>query len=113
MATFTWNADRNLSAQNKMDISTVKFGDGYSHRMAKSINPRLMTWNLTFKNRTQSFIKEIETFIVDHGGVSYFFWSPPNCDDQEVYKVICDAWNTTLPNNGIQTLTCTFKRVYE
>ena len=113
MATFNWSADRNLTAKNSMDISTVKFGDGYSHRMAKSINPRLMTWSLSFKNRKQETIADIETFLVDHGGVSYFLWTPPDCGDEEVYKIICKTWNTTLPNVGIQTLSCTFVRVYE
>jgi phage-related protein len=113
MATFNWTPDRNYTETNKMDTTTVSFGDGYSHRMAKSINPRLMNWNLSFKNRTTAEIKEIEDFIVQHGGVEFFYWSPPNCNDLEVYKVICAQWNTTTPVVGIQSLSCTFTRVYE
>ena len=113
MAIFNWIPDRNLSMRNKMDISVVKFGDGYSHRMAKSINPQLSTWNLSFKNRTQGTILDIETFLVDQGGVTAFKWSPPYCDSLVQYKVICDEWSTTFPNSGVQTLTCKFTRVYE
>lgn len=113
MATFTWVVDRNMSAKNTMDIATVKFGDGYSHRMAKSINPQLMSWNISFKNRTVEEIKAIESFLVEHSGVTSFSWSPPECPADIIYKVICGSWSTSLPIVGIQTLSCVFNRVYE
>ena len=47
---FTWNCDRDSSSTSQLDVSEVKFGDGYSHRALKSINPVNQTFNVAFKN---------------------------------------------------------------
>lgn len=109
---FSWVPDRDLSSQTDLDISVVSFGDGYEQRMPKSINPVKQTWSLNFKNRTTQEISDIVTFLQKKGGVIAFRFQDYGCPPCEAEaKVVCNGWNTTIPIQGYQSLSCTFRRV--
>jgi len=116
MADWTYVPDRSLSKSSAPRIREVKFGDGYSQRMADGINPLNQSWSLTFANRPYTDIFNMESFLETKGGVQSFTWQAPG--ESEV-KVICRNWDTnTLNHTGtnntsIGTLTATFERVYE
>lgn len=115
---FTWQCDRNRSSTSILDISEVKFGDGYSHRALKSINPLNQTFDVSFKNRPLNVINSIIAFFEERGGYLPFNWIDPGAVPKgcptgtEALKVICNSWTTTVPVEGYQSLNATFTRVY-
>ncbi len=115
---FTWVCDRDSTSTNTLDIAEVKFGDGYSHRAPKSINPNIQSFSLSFKNREKTQIDDIISFFRERGGYLPFNWVDPGSVSRgcptgaEALKVICKSWNTSVPTAGVQSLNATFERVY-
>ena len=119
MATnFTWTCDRDSSSTTTLDVAEVSFGDGYTHRAPKSINPEMQTYSVSFKNRQLTEIEEIIAFFRERGGYLPFNWEDPGSvaigcpTGPEALKVVCKSWNTSVPVTGIQSLNATFERVY-
>ena len=46
--------DFGIVKQNKPNTRVVKFGDGYEHRITYGLNQNPKTFNLTFKNISES-----------------------------------------------------------
>ena len=116
---FPYIVDRGTTTDTTVDTSTVVFGDQYSHRMRKSINPNIDNYNVSFVNRPLAEITDIVDFFNRHGGVDWFTWDnpttiPKGCPmgiDAEV-RVVCKTWSLSNPVQGIVSLTTSFHRVY-
>ena len=112
MTEFAWVEDRQASEQTELLISEVEFSDGYVHRSQRSLNPARTTYNLSFINRPLEEINEIISFLNAKGGYIAFSWHPHTCPEIEPdISVVCKAWTSTIPLNGIVSLTLTFKVV--
>ncbi len=110
MSDFTWNPDRNIKRTTKPAVQEAKFGDGYSQRVASTLNNLNQTWNITFKNRSSTEIDNIVAFLEEKAGTLSFTFTPPNSIE---IKVICKNWSDTYVANGASSLVATFERVYE
>ena len=99
---------------SRPNTNTVKFQDGYEHRilfgLAAHQNPK--TFNLVFKNLSESDSDTIETFLDARAedGAS-FTYPPPN--EPSAMKFKCNDWikNMEFPNRA--TINATFIQVFE
>jgi len=90
----------------------VQFGDGYEQVLRWGLNQNPAEWTLTFRNITDVEAASIENFLdnrADDGAA--FNWSPP--DESSTYKWRCDAWTKQIPVNGRNTITVTFRQVFD
>lgn len=101
-----WNAQSNVTA----NISKVQFGDGYVQRQAKGMNPLVISWNLTFNNRTDAEIAAIVEFFEERFGVTAFTWIPPG---GTLVKWTCSRWTPVKMGDNVGSISATFERQYE
>ncbi len=76
METLTFNPDYQASKKHTPALAQVSFADGYTQARPKGLNHNLMTFNLTFSGN-QTKIKQIDDFLIRHGGYKAFYWTPP------------------------------------
>jgi phage-related protein len=99
---------------SKPKINTVKFQDGYEHRILFGLpahqNPKI--FNLTFKNISETDSDTIETFLDARAedGAS-FTYTPPN--EPSAMKFVCPNWNKSMEFPNRATITATFTQVFE
>lgn len=110
MATFTYIPSVGVRQSTAPRVRRVQFGDGYQQRVADGINTRQETWNLAFNGLTDTVASEIDTFLVDRNAVEAFDWTTP---DGRAIKVVCDEWSRDYSEPDVNTITATFRRVYE
>ena len=103
--------DYGASKQAQPRVNEIQFGSGYSQRATFGKNRDKKVWQLSWTNRTESDVNEIEDFLENRQGVEAFNWSPP--DDSSSYVWICKAWTKTLPYSNLFNITATFEQVFE
>ena len=113
MATFPSIApDYGLAKQSAPVIRKVQFGDGYEQRLRFGLNQNPKTWPLTWSNITNAEAAQIEAFLdarADDG--DSFDWTPP--DTTTSYKWVCETWDKTMNVFNRNTITATFRQVFE
>ncbi len=109
--TFTWIPSMGYSEQAKPKVNIITFGDGYSQRVASSINTLDNTWNLSFINQTLAQASSIVSFLESKGGYEYFLFTPEGAANP--VKVTCSEWSEEYVAHFSRTITATFKRVYD
>lgn len=142
MATFTWIPDYEATENSRPRIRKVQFGDGYEQRLKFGPRTDPKEWDLVFMGRTNTERDEITDFLSARGGVESFDWTPPNqqaapasfllLEDGDFllledggkiiltdatagqsYKWVCEEWRTTLNVHNYNTVTATFRQVFE
>tara|TARA_R100000149_G_C5809090_1_gene93097 strand:- start:146 stop:499 length:354 start_codon:yes stop_codon:yes gene_type:complete len=99
--------------KNKPNTRTVKFADGYEHRIFLGLdahqNPK--TFSFTFKvSETDS--DTIETFLDARAlDRESFTFTPPG--ESSSKQFVCESWNKTIPYLNRSTITATFREVFE
>ena len=76
-------------------IRAAEFNDGYMHRIKFGMNIDPKTWNLSWRNISETNADSIETFLearADDG--ASFDWTPPG--SSVAYKWICLNWSKTI-----------------
>ena len=106
--------DKTLSINNNPKILQAKFGDGYEQRARIGINSLNTTYSVTFSNRSIEDAYELCYFFDEVLGVTSFkFTLPqPTDDGYNTVDVVCDTYSKTLDYNNYNTVTATFRRVY-
>ena len=95
------------------NIRTVKFADGYDHRilfgLSEHQNPKV--YNFTFEvSETQA--DEIETFLDARANDSdNFDFTVPG--ESAAQKFVCETWSKSIPYNNRATIQTTFREVFE
>ena len=109
--------DKNYKRSRKPNIRVTKFGDGYEQRKPIGINNIQETYTLSFVNRTDTEIDDLNTFFAGLNSTDTLIFkeedsngSPSTTID---ITVVCESWDITTPNTGVRSLTATFRRVYE
>ena len=110
MATFTFIPSVNVRQTTTPRVRTAQFGDGYQQRVADGINTRQEFWSLAFNGVTDTVAGQIDAFLVARNAVESFDWTTP---DGRAIKVVCDEWNRDFSEPDVNTITATFRRVYE
>tara|TARA_R100000773_G_C4172003_1_gene85306 strand:+ start:124 stop:474 length:351 start_codon:yes stop_codon:yes gene_type:complete len=98
--------------QSKPNIRTVKFGDGYEHRIIFGLNQNPKTFVLVWKNLTESDSDIIEAFLDARAidGAS-FTYTPPNETSAMQFK--CPQWDKNMQFPTKATINATFIQVFE
>jgi len=107
------NPDYGLQKKSKPKRRTVKFQDGYEHRILFGVaahqNPKI--YNLKFENLTETQSDTIESFLDARAEDSASFdFTPPN-DTQGKY--VCDEWSKAIPYPNRATINVVFRQVFE
>ena len=122
MATFP-NIDPSFPVQkiSKPIIRTVKFGDGYEHRILFGLNQNPKSFKFTWKNISEtdnfnntgiSSADTIEKFLDDRAADNESFtYTPPNEASAMQFK--CPEWSKSIEFPNRATLQATFIQVFE
>lgn len=110
MATFTWTPTNGARQQTSPRVRRVRFGDGYEQRQPDGINTKGETWSLAFAGLTDAEADEIDTFLAARNAVEAFDWVTPAGD---AIKAVCDDWGRDFAQYDMNTISATFRRVYE
>ncbi len=93
MKTFRWKVKPDMEVNSQPSVREVRFGDGYSQRMAAGLNADLKTYRVTL-SVTREEARHLEAFLAEHGGWKAFLWTPPYAWRQ--IKVTCAAWSSRV-----------------
>ncbi|HAG5847862.1 phage tail protein [Escherichia coli] len=93
MKTFRWKVKPDMEVNSQPSVREVRFGDGYSQRMAAGLNADLKTYRVTL-SVTREEARHLEAFLAEHGGWTAFLWTPPYAWRQ--IKVTCAAWSSRV-----------------
>ena len=103
-----------MSRTTTLNVDTNAYGDGYTHRATRGLNPARPSWTLQFPFIGQAALQAYEDFLVANAAKG--FWIAP--PDQEFYQfVTCDSWSMTVADNSVHdgivgTLQATFARSF-
>lgn len=106
--TFTWKAQVNSAADGEFDVSSSKFGDGYSQEVPNGLNSESQNWSVVIKGRKNEVQPALD-FVRSHKGVS-FFWTPPLSAAQGYFK--CKKYSFSDEGGSYWTLTLNFEQGY-
>ena len=98
----------------------VQFGDGYQQRAPDGINNLVLSFDLSFDNRSEIVVKNILNFLqgtdifYQRNQTEAFFWTPPPPFDTNgallfTYDKLKHNWGEGL----IASLSVTFNQVFE
>lgn len=94
------------------NVRTVKFDEmGYELRSRRGPNSNLQVWDVPFDVCSIQQANNIENFFDAHGGVDWFWWTPPR--QTLPRRFVCKEW-TREPVNGSRThdrMTAVFEEV--
>ena len=97
---------------SKPKTRTVRFGDGYEHRLLFGLNQNPKVFNLTWKNISETDSDTIETFLdaraVDSNSFTY---TPPNEASAMQFK--CPNWSKSMDYSNLATIKAKFVQVFE
>jgi phage-related protein len=97
---------------SKPNTRTVKFQDGYEHRITFGLNQNPKTFRLVWKNITETDSDTIETFLdaraVDNASFTY---TPPNEPSAMQFK--CPSWDKSIEFPNRATIQASFVQVFE
>ena len=108
--------DRRFTRNRTPKVRVASFGDGYEQRKPIGINNFTEVYNLTFVNRPQTEMDDLQTFFSSLNGVdllTYRLKDTNSSPQEQEISVVCDSWSVSNPNENVQSLTCTLRRVYE
>ena len=96
------------------NIQEVKFDNGgYSLRMRRGMNADKQIRDVPINVISIAGGNSVEGFLAAHGGVSWFWWTPPRQTSPR--KFICKRW-TREPLSGSKThdrMTMVFEEVFD
>ncbi len=105
------------SGTQKPNIRMTRFGDGYEQRVEFGLNPSPKTWDIEFKNRTDSDRDKILAFLQERNGKESFDWMDPQQSTMSAgssfkrYK--CAEWSYEMEAFNVNTISASFEQVFE
>jgi phage-related protein len=81
-------------------IDTNAYGDGYTHRSTRGINPSRATWSLSFPIVGQEDVDKYDDFFNAYQ-VGGFWWNPPDMPTKYVF-VIVNNWSISMSDKNIK-----------
>jgi phage-related protein len=117
-ATIGVNPSIGFKRNVKTRVDTAQFGDGYAQRTVSGLNPKNNEYSVVFQNQDLdtataiiNFLETAGTGDQSNGGVSYFWWTPP--DETTAIKIICQEWDIEYSSPISRTISAKFIRVYD
>lgn len=100
-----------IQKRSAPNTKTVRFGDGYEHRITFGLNQNPKVYNLTFEV-SETDADTIETFLDARAADSDSFdFTPPG--EANSSKFVCEEWNKSIPYLNRATIQATFRQVFE
>lgn len=101
------------SPETTFNVSTSKFGGGYSQRIPLGLNSIQRTWRLVWSERDLSDMVALENFFRARKGAESFLWVPPGATVPT--KWICTSFAGPTPVRGDQlaSMNATFEEVFD
>lgn len=90
MQIWHWSPRPGAKTDSEPRIITANFGDGYSQRAPKGINPQLDKHSVSFRDTTAEVMRMV-AFLKSHGGYKAFLFVPHGKFTDEL--VICKKWD--------------------
>ena len=111
LLTFTEVPSRGIKRTTKPRVTTISFGDGYTQRTQRGLNPFDESFTVPFINIPNSTCDTIIGFFEQHLGYIPFKWTPPG-ETTEIL-VACTDWDITTDNHLTKNINANFARVYD
>ena len=96
---------------NKPIVKTVRFADGYEHRIPFGLitnqNPKEFDFEFAV---SESEADTIEAFLDARGGTESFDYTPKG---ESAMKFVCEDWTKEIPYNNRGFIKATFRQVFE
>ncbi len=65
-----------IDQTEEADVEEINYGDNYSARVSRGVNPIRQTWNLIWNDITTAQKEALRTFFRGLKGQDYFTWTP-------------------------------------
>jgi len=111
MRTFNYIPISGSSGDNKYNIYTAQFGDGYAQFVANGINNRTSSWSLSFEV-LEDDAEAIVEFFHDHAGYLPFTWTPPLEENSKTFVVLGYKVTAMAGQCPIYRIDATFEECY-
>lgn len=96
---------------SKPKTRTIKFGDGYEHRLLFGLNQNPKEFSFTFEV-SETDADTIETFLDARADDSASFtFTPPG--EPSSSQFVCEDWTKSIPYNNRASIRATFREVFE
>jgi phage-related protein len=100
------------SQSREPKITEIRFDDnGYSLRMKRGMNADLQTWEIPINVITIQNANVVEGFLAAHGGVDWFYWTPPRHTAPR--KFICKRWSREAISRTHDRMSLSFQEVVD
>ena len=119
MASFPTRADGTaiepshpVTKTSEPNVRTVKFGDGYEHRINFGLNQNPKKFAFVWKNLTESDSDIIENFLdLRSSDNESFTYQPPR--EPSLMNFKCPSWSKTMQYGNLATISATFIQTFE
>ena len=111
LQTFTQVPSKGIKRTTKPRVSSISFGDGYTQRTQRGLNPFDETFTVPFINVTNATATTIIGFFETHLGYLPFKWTPYGSSTEIL--VICTDWDVSTDNHLTKNINANFTRVYD
>lgn len=102
------------SKMSAPQIRSTSFGDGYSQRLKWGLNIDPKSWNVSWRNISESDADTLEAFFIARAeDGAAFDWEPPDVSSGTTYKFICLNWSKDIPYKDRANIGATFQQVFE
>lgn len=109
--TFTYVCSKGIKRTTKPRVTSINFGDGYTQRTQRGLNPFDEAFSVPFINLPNGTVEEITSFFETQLGYLPFKWTPPGYTTEIL--VVCSDWDVTTDNHITKTINANFARVYD
>lgn len=107
--TFNWRVETASSGETTFDVTSAKFGDGYSQDVPQGINNIMRNWDITVSGYAAE-VAPIIAFLDAHQGAERFLWKPSPLRPVGYYK--CVRYREQHNGGGHYTITAQFELSY-
>jgi len=95
-----WCAMPGAMRDTKLSVDVVAFGDGYTHRATRGLNPARPSWSLAFPFASLAELEERDSFLRSYAATGFWI-TPPDCSDYVF--VTADEWSATVADRSNAT----------
>jgi phage-related protein len=93
--------------RRKPRVLKAQYGDGYEQRVIDGNANALLTFDVTFTNRSRADLLVIESFLNALNGVDAFLWTPP--PPFIITWFVCDKWQWVYSDSLVIGIAATFE----
>jgi len=104
--------DFGSSRRSQPNVRKVQFGDGYEVRLTYGLNQNPRVWDLKWTAKDSTDADAIEAFFDARAADNASFdWTP--LDETSASKWVVDSWSRDHQYANVNTISATFRQVFE